>query len=45
MLLHFSLIADLAGRYRLPSIGPGPNFAKHGPSPSVTDDPDLHETW
>jgi len=28
--LHQSLIADLAGRYRLPSIAPGPDFAKQG---------------
>jgi putative tryptophan/tyrosine transport system substrate-binding protein len=28
--LHQKLIVDLAGRYRLPSIAPGPNFAKDG---------------
>jgi putative ABC transport system substrate-binding protein len=28
--LHQSLIADLAGRYRLPSIAPGNDFAKQG---------------
>jgi hypothetical protein len=28
--LHLSLIADLAGRYRLPSIVPNTNFAKNG---------------
>jgi putative ABC transport system substrate-binding protein len=28
--LHASLIADLAARYRLPSIGPDDNFAKEG---------------
>jgi putative tryptophan/tyrosine transport system substrate-binding protein len=30
MNLRYSLIADLAGRYRLPSIGSGPIFAKDG---------------
>jgi putative tryptophan/tyrosine transport system substrate-binding protein len=30
VVLHHSLIADLAGRYRLPSIGVGYNFAKGG---------------
>jgi putative ABC transport system substrate-binding protein len=38
--LHRSLISDLAGRYRLPSIGPGIEFAKQGGlmsySPSVS---------
>ena len=28
--LHQSLIADLAGRHRLPSIAPGPDFARQG---------------
>ena len=28
--LHTALIADLAGRYRLPSIGTAPDFAKNG---------------
>ena len=30
LILHFSLIAELASRYRLPSIGPQPGFAKNG---------------
>ena len=30
MILHYSLIIDLAGRYRLPSISSEYNFAKDG---------------
>jgi putative tryptophan/tyrosine transport system substrate-binding protein len=40
-ILHHSLIADLASRYRLPSIGPGPNFAKDGGVMDYGPNPDL----
>jgi putative ABC transport system substrate-binding protein len=39
--LHHTLIADLASRYRLPSIGAGPNFAKDGGLMDYGPNPDL----
>jgi putative tryptophan/tyrosine transport system substrate-binding protein len=39
--LYHSLIADLAARYHLPSIGGGPNFAKDGGLMDYGPTPDL----
>jgi putative tryptophan/tyrosine transport system substrate-binding protein len=41
MELHHTLIADPASRYRLPSIGSGPNFAKDGGLMDYGPNPDL----
>ena len=40
-VLHYSLIADLAVRFRLPSIGPAPNYAKNGGLLDYNDRTDL----